>query len=485
MKKIAGCLAKCKGLMLCVGVLAAALVFSVGLSVYAVNKQVINNIGGSARLTVNESGAYVVSYSHSSAAVSRITDEGCDTRRFDTEGEIKNIYAGQGCVYAMCVSGDQACLSCYFFSNDSVYYYPFNNIQINDSYKFCVSNDRVFFAKSGEISTTFYCYSVYGEYLYSFTLDRVTDFAINQREDTLFILSQGKIYTVNAADNSMPLLQMQTDVMYSEIYVTDNTVFDYDGCIADTAADVFIESGIQCGKINGGVVNEYYCRYSEGKIYGYDVTGAENILYSTDNTGNAQMCSLNDNLYLLYDDGTFEIINSNELSFPVIPTVPAENPTASDASTKPPEKPAVPTEQSSGHTARIFAVNSYSLDAKRSIIWDIPAGTTIAQLKNGITADGYDVEIYSKSNVKKTSGKVGTDCTMRLKYNGSKYGEYKLSVLGDLTGEGNISSGDATALSKYFMESTTLTEPQLLAADCNKDGNVTGADLVKLAKNNL
>ena len=155
MKKIAGCLAKCKGLMLCVGVLAVALVFSVGLSVYAVNKQVINNIGGSARLTVNESGAYVVSYSHSSAAVSRITDEGCDTRRFDTDGEIKNIYAGQGCVYAMCVSGDQACLSCYFFSNDSVYYYPFNNIQINDSYKFCVSNDRVFFAKSGEISTTF------------------------------------------------------------------------------------------------------------------------------------------------------------------------------------------------------------------------------------------------------------------------------------------------------------------------------------------
>ena len=398
MKKIAGCLAKCKGLMLCVGVFAVALVFSVGLSVYAVNKQVINNIGGSARLTVNESGAYVVSYSHSSAAVSRITDEGCDTRRFDTEGEIKNIYAGQGCVYAMCVSGDQACLSCYFFSNDSVYYYPFNNIQINDSYKFCVSNDRVFFAKSGEISTTFYCYSV------------------------------------------------------------------------------FIESGIQCGKINGGVVNEYYCRYSEGKIYGYDVTGAENILYSTDYTGNAQMCSLNDNLYLLYDDGTFEIINSNELSFPVIP---------SDASTKPPEKPAVPTEPSSGHTARIFAVNSYSLDAKRSIIWDIPAGTTIPQLKNGITATGYDVEIYSKSNVKKTSGKVGTDCTMRLEYNGSKYGEYKLSVLGDLTGEGNISSGDATALSKYFMESTTLTEPQLLAADCNKDGNVTGADLVKLAKNNL
>ncbi len=74
---------------------------------------------------------------------------------------------------------------------------------------------------------------------------------------------------------------------------------------------------------------------------------------------------------------------------------------------------------------------------------------------------------------------------MRLKHNGSEYGEYKLSVLGDLTGEGNISSGDATALSKYFMESTTLTEPQLLAADCNKDGNVTGADLVKLAKNNL
>lgn len=482
MGKIIGCLAKCKNLMLCVGVLAAAFAFSVGASVYAANKQIINNMGDNARLTVNESGAYVVSYNHSSVAVNYITGEGCDTRRFNTEGEIKYIYVGQNCIYAMCVSGEQIYLNCYFFSNDSVYYYPFNNVKINGNYKFCVSNDRVFFAESGEISTIFYCYSVYGEYLYSFTLDRVTDFAINQRENTLFILSQSKIYTVNAADNSTPLLQMQTNVMYSEIYVTDNTVFDYDGCIADVAADVFIESGIQCGKMNGGVVNKYYCRYANGKIYGYDVTGAENILYNTDYTGNAQMCSFNDNLYLLYDDGTFEIINNSELSFPVIPTVPTENPTAA---TKPPKKPVVPTEPGSEHTARIFAVNSYSLDAKRSIIWDIPAGTTIAQLKNGITATGYDVEIYSKSNVKKTSGKVGTDCTMRLKHNGSEYGAYKLSVLGDLTGEGNISSSDAAALSEYFMESTTLTEPQLLAADCNKDGNVTGADLVKLAKNNL
>ena len=55
-------------------------------------------------------------------------------------------------------------------------------------------------------------------------------------------------------------------------------------------------------------------------------------------------------------------------------------------------------------------------------------------------------------------------------------------MLGDLNGDGELTSADVVLLARYLAGAETLTEAQLTAADLNADGVITSADLVLLAR---
>ena len=55
-------------------------------------------------------------------------------------------------------------------------------------------------------------------------------------------------------------------------------------------------------------------------------------------------------------------------------------------------------------------------------------------------------------------------------------------MLGDLDGDGELTSADVVLLARYLAGAETLTEAQLTAADLNADGVITSADLVLLAR---
>lgn len=55
-------------------------------------------------------------------------------------------------------------------------------------------------------------------------------------------------------------------------------------------------------------------------------------------------------------------------------------------------------------------------------------------------------------------------------------------LVGDVNGDGMLSSADAVLLARYLLGSVTLTDEQLAAADINSDGVITTADTVLLAK---
>ena len=55
-------------------------------------------------------------------------------------------------------------------------------------------------------------------------------------------------------------------------------------------------------------------------------------------------------------------------------------------------------------------------------------------------------------------------------------------MLGDLTGDGKVTSADAVLLVRSLSELEQLTDEQLLSADMNGDGKITAADSVALVR---
>ncbi len=61
-------------------------------------------------------------------------------------------------------------------------------------------------------------------------------------------------------------------------------------------------------------------------------------------------------------------------------------------------------------------------------------------------------------------------------------GDIAIWLYGDVNGDGNIRTGDATLIYKYLAGLITLTDDQLKAADINRDGNVRTGDATQIYK---
>ena len=55
-------------------------------------------------------------------------------------------------------------------------------------------------------------------------------------------------------------------------------------------------------------------------------------------------------------------------------------------------------------------------------------------------------------------------------------------ILGDVTGDGKITSEDSKLVSSYCVGNTALTYKQINAADVNKDGMITTKDALLIEK---
>ena len=74
-----------------------------------------------------------------------------------------------------------------------------------------------------------------------------------------------------------------------------------------------------------------------------------------------------------------------------------------------------------------------------------------------------------------TSGNIGTGYT--IKYNGSNYTVVKM---GDVNGDGKITSSDYVRVKNELRDKVSLTSSQDKAADANNDGKISSADYVRI-----
>lgn len=129
--------------------------------------------------------------------------------------------------------------------------------------------------------------------------------------------------------------------------------------------------------------------------------------------------------------------------------------------------------------------DSYALDmGSRRIILKNSDISTVREFKENFEEGGYTISSFINYLGKEISGseKIGTGSTVKLS-NGSNTLEYKIIVLSDITGEGNVNTKDKTEFFNYLLGKTELTEEVLReAADLNRDNTVDTLDLLELDK---
>ncbi len=117
----------------------------------------------------------------------------------------------------------------------------------------------------------------------------------------------------------------------------------------------------------------------------------------------------------------------------------------------------------------------YGIDTERYHITGIPAGTNVTTFRQAISYDGYTLTLLKNGGVYR-SGKVGT--AMRAEFAGSDTYTFELSVVGDLTGEGNVNTRDIYQLMDFLLSTVVFDGVYLTSADINADGRIDTLDLV-------
>lgn len=448
----------------------------------------LNGITSNSTLQYDNNGVYITSFNGSNLEINYIINNTIDKRTLKISGDIKNVTTDNGTIYAISYSNNTVFLNRYVYNTDTLNSFIISDAKINSDYKFAVSGNRLYFAENGNNTIT--CYNIYGEKLYSFYIDSIIDYRTDSN-NTLYIFTQNQIYTLDTTDNYQPVCILNTVNMRANIFFCCNTFFDYSGYIINQQNGTVISTKIEGDKINCAVINEYYCKYYSNNICGYNQHGDKYSLYNINAGENAQLCNFQDKLYLLSATRELFIIEQSELNFPQIEDNSSNNSTVNNSnqnnntsSTTQNTNPQT-NNNSYNNGKKDFSINNYYIDAEKNIIWDIPSGTTIANFKNNLTYDGYELQFYNKDNVKKTSGKIGTGFVMVIENGGIEHSRYSISVKGDLSGEGSVNKSDVKILSQYLMNNYALTEEQYAASDCNGDNILDGVDILKIAKNNL
>ena len=128
-------------------------------------------------------------------------------------------------------------------------------------------------------------------------------------------------------------------------------------------------------------------------------------------------------------------------------------------------------------------INSNNVTKNKNSKVSINSDGYITGISNGTTVTDFkklfsdEIAVYDKNGNVVTSGKIKTGYRARI-----SDCIYEISVLGDITGEGNVKSNDVSALMSYFVEKTDLIGVYLASADYNNDGSITNKDLVGIAR---
>jgi len=130
-------------------------------------------------------------------------------------------------------------------------------------------------------------------------------------------------------------------------------------------------------------------------------------------------------------------------------------------------------------------ITSEKYTIEGNIIKKIKPKTTITELKNNLTTNATEINIYlNEDKIEESNTIITTGMTIELKKNGQTK-KYTLVVIGDVNGDGDANIRDIFSLNSHRLNAKKLIGMYLLAADTNDDGNADILDIMNINRYRL
>lgn len=132
--------------------------------------------------------------------------------------------------------------------------------------------------------------------------------------------------------------------------------------------------------------------------------------------------------------------------------------------------------------AAVFPYSVFAADGDFEIkeagkyIYGVPERTSLADFARAYHRTGYIVMGLEGEVVSAASAYIGTGFTLRYESDIGVYTTLSFVVLGDIDGNGRVSSADYLNIRACLKGTTELGELQLLSADINGDGDISTFD---------
>lgn len=121
--------------------------------------------------------------------------------------------------------------------------------------------------------------------------------------------------------------------------------------------------------------------------------------------------------------------------------------------------------------------DAYTINDEEKIITNILPQTNVANLKSRLITNGT-IKIFNKNGQELTKTElVGTGATLKIVETNDVY---KTVVIGDLNGDGKITSTDLLKLKKHVTNIEKLKSEYKIAADINFSNTITTTDVLKM-----
>ena len=383
----------------------------------------------------NSCGAFIYGFNYSRLYSSRVLPS-FSISYAEVEGTIRSVSHDKNCSYALYNKINSYFVTELNSTNGNCVTYSFGELKSIDNSLFAFCDGKAYFVFTDSNNTYVRSYDSNGKALKRYTFDANIKRIFTNDSKAYVLLYGGEIYRLDSNSSSY-CVSINTDY---EICNAGN------GYIYSDAGTLFSLTDSTIEHINGAK-SDCVIKSENRLIYSNERTIKYEDKYYKSNKKIKSLFFYGNNIGIL--DESFTLITINLSDFKENDSVLNSNNVIENKSSN-------------------VSINS------DGYITGISNGTTVTDFKK-LFSD--EVAVYDKNGNEVTSGKVKTGYRARISDH-----IYEISVLGDITGEGNIKSNDVSVLMSYFVEKSDIIGVYLASADYNNDGNITNKDLVGIAR---
>ena len=419
----------------------AVLLLTVTLSLLIISKAEAENPNRlSSEFSIDNSGIYCAQKSGSRLRVQQIYPEQSDYT-YDLDEPVIDYRITSGTAYALTSSqSNRSVTNVYRLKNGNVRKIEIRDFDISaGNAEIAADSDGLFYIiKPNGIVTVF---GSDGQI--------ITDTA--QRYQSLTVCG-AKVYGINhkglfrlGKSTEKSVLSLPPDT--SAVSISDNAFIDNNGNIITLSGDSF---NLGCGKMVA-CLSDCYVGYKNGGLIAFDRETHEQYASAATEITPAAMFGYKNKLVLIYESGS-------RLTYKTYGTDIFRQETISPTEKADKENPSAK-----------LSFGGY--DVRGKYIY-VPPRTTRSSFKKAICCDGYEIKFEGKH-----TAHIGTGLKLVLS-GASDTKKYTFILPADVNGTGTVNNSDIYIMMDYVLDLEELKGEYKIAADMNRDGRITNADLV-------